>query len=349
MSTTSRIVRTLAATVCTAMVVTVSSQSAGAAVLTNVKVTPANPTANLATTTTYDIDFAGVTATAAKCIVVRFDASSGGASAGLPSGMTVASSQLTGSTAVTAANWGTGTASANKITYKFLTGENVVAGKLTITGITHNPTTAGTYFAFVDTYSDDTCATAIDSAAAAYAITDNVGVSGTVAATLSFTAAGLNSGTCNGATITATSSTATAMPLGSLSMASNSVAGQTLTVSTNAAGGYTVYLRGTGQMGNGNGQFLAATSGSNATPAAFSAAGTEAFGYTTDHALSGTATRFQPNKWAALNTANEEVAFASAGPVSSDATKLCVQAGISGSTRAGVYTTQLIYSVVPTF
>ncbi len=329
---------------------TLVPQSASAAVLTSVKVTPANPTANLATTTTYDINFAGTTATAAKCIVVRFDASSGGASAGFPSGMTVSGSDLTGSTAITPANWSAGTVSANKITYTFLTGENVVAGKLTITGITHNPTAAGTYFGFVDTYSDTTCATAIDSATAAYAITDNVGVSGTVAPNLSFAVAGLNSGTCNGATITATSSTATAMPLGSLSTASNSIAGQTLTVSTNAAGGYTVYLRGTSQMRNANNDTLAVTSGTNTAPAAFSAAGTEAFGYTTDHALSGTATRFQPNLWAALNTTtNEEVAFASAGPVSSDATKLCVQAGISASTKAGVYTTQLIYSVVPTF
>jgi alpha-tubulin suppressor-like RCC1 family protein len=162
-----------------------------------------------------------------------------------------------------------------------------------------------------------------------------------------FVVTGYNSGTCNGATITSTSSTGTAMPLRPTTGA-NAIAGQTLTISSNAGGGYTIFARSTGALSDGNGNTIPDWTGTNGVPVAFPAAGNAHFGYTTDHALSGSAARFQTDKWAGFSGANAEVSH-SATVVSSDETHLCVQAGISGATAAGVYTTTLIYTAVPTF
>jgi DNA-binding beta-propeller fold protein YncE len=164
---------------------------------------------------------------------------------------------------------------------------------------------------------------------------------------LSFTVAGYNSGTCNSATITDTTSTSTAMNLRPTS-GTNAIAGQTLTVASNSANGYSLFTRYSGTLSFGS-KTIADISSDNATPAVFSSAGTPGFGYTTDHALSGTSTRFQSNKWAKFTTSNDQIAYSATALSSSDVTHLCVQAGISSSTAAGVYTTTIVHTVVPSF
>ena len=185
------------------------------------------------------------------------------------------------------------------------------------------------------------------------AIVSGVAVSATVDETLAFTIAGVANSTAQKTSVTTTVDTsgdATTLPLGTLSTSSNTIAGQNLTVSTNATGGYTTTLEYTAALTSGS-DTIADHSGSNATPTAFSAANTEAWGYTTDDASlgTGTTTRFGDNNvWAALTTSPLEVAY-SATPVNSEVTKMAYQAGISGTTEAGSYTTTFFYVTTPIY
>jgi hypothetical protein len=122
-----------------------------------------------------------------------------------------------------------------------------------------------------------------------------------------------------------------------------------LTVNTNAGNGYTVYTRYTQAPTNGS-HSITDWTGTNASPTTFSAAGTEAFGYTTTStSLSGTAARFSSNKYAKFTTTDAEVAHATTG-VSNDVTTVGYQVGISGTTPAGVYgTSTVIYTATPAY
>jgi hypothetical protein len=97
-------------------------------------------------------------------------------------------------------------------------------------------------------------------------------------------------------------------------------------------------------------QTIANSSGSNTTPAAFPAAGTEAYGYTTNDATLGTGTagRFISNLWAAMTTTNAEVGYESAG-VTSTTYRVGHQVGVSAITHPGTYTTTVVYTCTPVY
>jgi hypothetical protein len=180
------------------------------------------------------------------------------------------------------------------------------------------------------------------------AVTASVLVAVAVSPAVTFSIAGYNSGTCNGATINVTTSTATAISL-QPTTSTNAIAGQTLTVSSNSGNGYTLYTRYSGTLTSGS-NTIADISGDNTTPQTpFPSAGTAGFGYTTDHLLNATSTRFQTNKWAKFTTSNNPVAYVASGSVDTDITHVCMQASISGATLAGNYTTSVIYTLVPKF
>src|SRR5207302_6204654 len=129
----------------------------------------------------------------------------------------------------------------------------------------------------------------VDSVVGAYIFTNGQAVSLTVDPILSFTVAGTASATaCNSATSNVVT-TATTIPLGTPTTAANKIAVQNLTVSTNGAGGYTVYTRYTAKPTSGA-NVIADWTGTNAAPTSFPAAGTEAFGYTSNDATLGTGT-----------------------------------------------------------
>jgi sugar lactone lactonase YvrE len=160
-----------------------------------------------------------------------------------------------------------------------------------------------------------------------------------------------HAGACNGvAQSAAASSGPTTAHLGNITSSVNAVVAQDLQVVTNAAGGYSLYLRYAGAL-TANGRTLTDLAASNASPGAFPAPGTEAVGYTTsDSQLTGTADRFTNGgaKWAGLSAVNAEVGHANAGFV--DKT-ICVafQAGAADATKAGTYTATIVYTAVPTF
>jgi len=229
---------------------------------------------------------------------------------------------------------------------------SATANRTAVWGGVVNGNTADTaYFGKFTTYTDNTCATPVDTATVQFIYTTGQTVSLSVDPSLAFTVAGTSSGTsCNGANsnVTTTSST---VPFGTVTSSTNKVGVQNLTVTTNAGNGYTTYARYTAKPTSGANDIDDHT-GSNTSPTAFSAAGTEAYGYTTNDASlgTGTANRFTstPNVWAAFTASNAEVAYSNAG-VSSQTTCVGHQVGVSGTTAAGTYTTTVIYTATPIY
>jgi len=227
---------------------------------------------------------------------------------------------------------------------------SAAARKLVFAAVTNGSTPDTRYFLRVNTYSDAACTTPVDNAAVTFIYTNGATLSLTVDQTLSFTVNAVASGqSCNGATSTQPS-TATTIPFGTVSAAANSVVCQDLQIATNATNGYTVYARYTSKPTNVLNQTIADHTGTNAAPTSFPAAGTEAYGYTTnDSALgTGTANRFSSNLWAAMTTSNNEVAFDATG-VTSTVYRIGHQVGVSLVTRPGTYITTIIYTCTPVY
>jgi hypothetical protein len=185
------------------------------------------------------------------------------------------------------------------------------------------------------------------------ATTATVTVSATVAQTADLTVAGTSSGISINGSTTDITTLATSVPFGTLSVSANRIGAQILTMTTNAGNGYTVYIKYNNKL-----RSTATTSwdiddhtGTNATPTSFSAAGTEAFGYTTEDFTLGTGstTRFTGGKWAGATTTDAEIAYHNA-PVSATTTKIGFQAGMSGLTQAATdYTCMITYTMVGSF
>lgn len=218
-------------------------------------------------------------------------------------------------------------------------------------GITNGSVVNTSYYGVVKTYTDNTCATPVDTTSVMIVYTDGQAVSVSVDPTLSFSVAGTSSGgTCNGSTSNVTT-TSTTVPLGTATTSTNKIGIQDVTVSTNASSGYTVYTRYTAKPTSGSND-IDDHSGSNATPSSFSAAGTEAYGYTTNDAVLGTGTvdRFTNGgpKYAAFTGSNLEFAY-SAGAAANQTTCIAHQAGVGGATAPGTYTTTVIYTATPTY
>jgi len=303
----------------------------------------------------YSASFGNVSLSTIKCIKMIFSTASTGATA--PTGI-----GTTGVTLGAASNfvpnisaWTKTMTTNGTVTFTFAGGTQPVSatGRTVNLDSVYNGSTVDTgYYLQFSTYDSVDCATTpIDSGTAMFIWTTGQAVTLTVNPSLSFSLSAVAIGqSANGAACNVLSTTST-IPLGTVTASANAIACHQLSVSTNAAGGYTVYARYTGVPTSGS-NTLAGTSGSNSTPASFSAPGTEAFGYTTDDAsLAGTADRFTTgggNKWAAFTTGNLEVAY-SAAPVSAELTKLGYQVGISGTTKAGTYTTSVVLTATPTY
>ncbi len=170
-----------------------------------------------------------------------------------------------------------------------------------------------------------------------------------------------HTGTCNTvAQSSGTTASATSASFGRLSGSSLQFVAQDLKVQTNAAMGYTVYVRSTGPMTDGHGHNLTdfTTGGaSNLTPQSTWAAGTEAVGYTTDDSSLSSAgngaARFTSGgpKFAPFTTTASEVHYDS-GPVDESVSGFAcagVQVGVSNTSVAASYSMTIIYVAVPSF
>ncbi len=283
------------------------------------------------------------TATTLRCIDVRLNSQADG-SGSAPAGINTASFTLDSSSVITVANWSEDSSTSGLLSIENSAGEApATSGELVFSGI-QNGNTTDTYYAIVTTYSDAGCTTQIDSVTVAFAYTDGTLVELSIEPTLTFNCLPVGaSESVNGAT-TSVASTCSGIDFGnSVTATQNGVAAHELEVSTNATGGYVIYIRHTGPLSNGS-DSIANHVGTNADPVAFPGFGTEAWGYTTDDLG-----RFTSNLWAGFTTLNELVSENTSATVGTDNFFVGHQVGIDAETPAGTYQTTVVYTVVSTY
>lgn len=294
------------------------------------------------------------TATAIGCIEVDMGTVSDGT--GAIAGMNTGASTFVSQSITASGTWAVSNTASADHKLRLTNGTPVVpqAGTQTAVwgAITNGSTVDTGYFAVFRTFTTSACTTPVDTVTVQFIYTSGQTVTLNVDPSFAFTVSGTSSATaCNGATSNVTT-TATTVPLGTPTVVTNSIGVQNLTITTNSGNGYTINARYTGPLANGANTIDSHT-GSNAAPTVFSAAGTEAYGYTSNDGVLGTGTtdRFTSaggNKWAAFTTTNAEVAYSAVG-VTSEITCIGHQAGVSGTTPSGFYTTTAIYTATPLY
>lgn len=170
---------------------------------------------------------------------------------------------------------------------------------------------------------------------------------------LTITFSGVSSGTTVGGVTTTTTSTTNAISYGSLTINSAKTASHQVTVTTNAANGYTTTIQQDGHLRNGTDQ-IDPVSGTNASPAAW-VPGVSAgeFGYhTTDTLLcTGSTSRFAPatsDTYAQLTTSPLEVAC-STGPVTVETTDVIFKLEVGSTQPNGNYQNIVTYITTAQF
>jgi hypothetical protein len=335
-----------------------ASGSLWAASLTDTSLTLSDPRTSLPSN--YRIQATGFsTSTAIGCVEVNLNTQADGSGVS-PSAITTTTStyngtSLTGLTAWSVDNATNGTLRATNGSPETPTSSS---GYFEWGNITNGDTEGTAYYAIITTYTLDDCTTPVDNAVMAFVYRDGELVSLEIGTQLTFDIVGVLAGqSVNGAT-TDTLSDATGINYGTVTSSSTATSAHDLQVSTNAAGGYTVYIRHQEPFQTIGGSTITWSSspGSNTTPLAFPSAGTEAWGYTTEDSSlstgSGAADRFTSsggNKWARFETSNEEVIYNTVGSGTVETTRVGHQVSIADSTPAGTYQTTIIYTVVATY
>jgi hypothetical protein len=339
-----------------------TSGVANAASLTSASVALSDPRPSVVNVN-YSFTGSTVTSSLIKCVKVVVSTTS--ASTVAPTGFSGASATITAASSTLVNSLATGWSLAktdgvtsagqnNILSYTNATGvtpTTLTGATYVVAGLTNSSVQDTSYFYAISTYGNTDCAsTPVDNALVKFINTNGSTLSLSVDPTLTFTVNAVASGqTCNGAISTA-ASTSTTIPFGSVSPAANAIVCQDLTASSNATSGYTVYTRYTSKPTNALAQTIADTTGTNAAPTAFSAAGTEAYGYTTNSTTLGTGTpgRFAGGNWAAETAVNAEVGYTSTG-VTSTTYRIGHQVGVALTTKPGTYTTTIIYTCTPIY
>lgn len=247
-----------------------------------------------------------------------------------------------------------------------------------------NPTKNNSTQGAADTWrlsitTQDSSSNALDSSTVRLATVEAVQVQGTVDPTLTVTIAGLSNGANFQSSSTACSSevsnagidaTASFVNLGVLGSGVINKAGQTITVTTNSANGYSITATSSGRLMNpatgvsitdanlGNGL----TNFDTPLPAQFPSSGNAAFG------ISPCGTRVNPSIWGTTGTIGfgsgaklsnpwntgtgayyATIASYTGGPVSGDITVIRYAATPSSITPAGLYQNYFTYVVTPSF
>jgi hypothetical protein len=246
------------------------------------------------------------------------------------------------------------------------TGPLNASGNVVWSGVTNGSTADTAYFAIYTVYSDNACSTPVadETITVNFIYTDGTDVSLTVDPAFTFTVAGVNSGNDVDSDDTASedttvTTTATTVPFSnSVTTSTNGVGSQDLTINTNAQNGYNIYFRQTQALTNGGSETIDAVSvpqGTDCTyavPQPFTAAGSEAFGFTTDDAdISSGAYQdgAGDNDWCDVVGSDQVVATNSTSLTGAETTRVSYQVGISASTEAGTYQNTIIYTAVPTY
>lgn len=229
------------------------------------------------------------------------------------------------------------------------------SGSVVFGAVTNGSTADTSYFAVFTTYSDQACTTSVESITVQFIYTNGQTVTVTVDPSFTFSVNAVTAGTgaqaVNGQDTTVTT-TATTIPFGTTSASGNEVGAQDLQISTNAQGGYNIYMRQTGPLTNASSDTINAVSGSNActyaAPASFPAAGTEAFGFTTNDADISSG-NYAANNWCDVTGTNQSVGSGSVATSGTQTVRVGYQVGVSTTTEAGNYSNTIIYTAVPTY
>ena len=299
-------------------------------------------------TSDYVFDMSTVdTGTSLQCIELDLGANSDGS--GAISGLDTSSSTFTASDLITFGSWSVdNSASANhQLRITNGSGETPNAsGEITWSTVTNGDTAETTYYGVLTTYTDSGCTTANETVTVAFVYTNGQAVSVTVDPTLSFDIQPVSSGQAAAGGTTTVGTTDGTVPFGTVTSSSNGLAAHDLLVATNASTGYNVYLRYTQILTNGAGDTIDDHTGTYASPSAFPAAGTEAFGFHTDDTdIAG----FGASNFAAFKTSNEIVMQRVTATPSAETNQVSYQVGISNTTESGTYNSTLIYTAVPTY
>lgn len=351
--------RILAISVAAVGMVVGNVASVSAATLGGVSVTPDDPrTGETGVEYTFNAT-SNHSATAAQCVLIEFATTVGGGTP--PPGMTTTSATFDSSTAVTYGNWSGGvdvtTNGVLEITYG--AGEAVGSGNFVWSGITNGNTEGTTYYALIDTFGNTDCSSSpIDTAVVGFVFRDGELVTLTIPPTLTFTTTGVgdtqdvwpdgNPGSLS----TNVAATGTTIDHGTdVNATTNGVSAHDLAVATNASSGYNVYVRHTGLLTNATSDTITNWTGTNASPTAFPAAGTEAWGYTSDD--SDLAQFYGLDLWAGFPSAGgsggDIVMTGASATATTETVRVGHQVGVASTTEAGTYTTTIVYTCVATF
>lgn len=301
-------------------------------------------------TSDYTITASGfTTGTTIRCVTVALNDAADGTGS-VPSNITTTGSTLDSSTLITSGSWSVDNSTNGTLSATYATGETPAAnGNIVWGGVTNGDTEGTTYYAIVNTYTDASCTggNEVDSVTVAYVYQDGELVTLTIEPTLTFSCNGVALGqSVNGATTTI-GSTASGIDFGAaVTSVANGISAHDLAITTNANGGYNVYVRHTGDLQNVNSDVINVHTGTNATPTAFPAAGTESWGYTTEDA---DLAQFGSDQWAGFSTSNETVVTNATATAGTETTRVGQQVGIANDTPAGTYQTTIVYTIVATY
>ncbi len=305
---------------------------------------------------TYTFDASGfTTATTIRCIDLVLNTQSDGAGTAVG---TTTSFTLNSATAITAGSWTEDTSTNGRLRITNAGGQTPSAnGNIVFGNITNGATEGTTYYGIFTSYTDALCTPGneSDEQIVAYIFKAGELVQLTIDPTLTFTCSAVGSSqSVNGATTTVASTVSGIDHGNAVTFGANGISAHDINVSTNATSGYTVYVRHTGQLTNGSDTIANFTGGNNATPAAFTAAGTEGWGYTTEDSnlAGGAVDRFTTgggDNWAGFTTSNDPVIDNTSATVGTETTRVGHQVGVATTTPAGTYQTTIIYTVASVY
>jgi hypothetical protein len=331
----------------------INLQQAQAALITSSSVQMGDSRTS-STNVTYKVGFTFPSTSAVQCIIVKFGTTSGLGTQ--PTAMTSASGfTLTGG-GLTQGNWTNyGT---NNGFLQIDAGSNqtptATAATITWTGVT-NTSTSGVFFAQITSYATNTshtCTGQVDQSNV-MAITTTAGVTATVSVdpSVSFTVANYGSAVNGSGDTSPITTTATTVPFGTVAGGATAWGSHTLTVGTNAAHGYDLYVRDTQSLTDSNSDTIRdqACASSNCTVVAnaqtFDGSTTQSsLAYTGDNANKS----FTSNKWLGFTTTNTDIASLTTA-TASDVTHVEYKVQISNAQQPGTYSTVIVYTITPTY
>jgi hypothetical protein len=318
---------------------------------TDAALTMSDPTPS-ATGVTDTVNISGVSQTLTKCIKISYLTTLAGGGV-KPTGLSVATAALDSSSTYPAspASWTVSDDNTNGvITLTKSAGftPSSTSGQLVIDSIT-NASSSGTYYMTVNSYTNASCSSgAVDVFALASSNNAPTQVNVAILPAFTFGVTGQSS-TCNGESdFSSNAGGASTVFLGHLMDGANVSGGQALSVTSNASGGFSVYVRGSQASQNlrSGGHNWADVAGSYLSPAPLGSG--ERFGYTYHDSTSATSvTNPASANFVALTNTNNAVMGSNTSLSGNGCVTFDVQAGLA--TPSGAYTATITYTAVPNF